>query len=79
MNATTTITQKFQVHIPLAIRQAVGLTKPSQAKISAKAGKIIIEPQISPIIKSAGKYKDKQPKTQVNIDNIRDQVDYSKA
>ena len=77
MTTQTTITPKYQLHIPVSIRKAIGLTKHGKAIIRADGGKIIIEPiKESPLLKLAGTLK---PKKKIDIDNIRDHIDYSQA
>lgn len=73
--ATTTITPRYQVHIPVAIRKAVNLTTHGKAKIIAKDGIILIKPAPkSEVMQLAGSLKIPQS---VDIKNIRDQIDYS--
>ena len=74
--ALTTITPKFQVHIPVEIRKKAGLTKHGRAKIDAKDGKIIIESfsEKEDIMSLAGTIK---PRKDINPDKIRDYIDYS--
>lgn len=77
MIAQTTITPKYQLHIPVSIRKAVGLTRHGKAIIRADGNKIVIEPiKESPILKLAGTLKLKK---KVDLDNIRDHIDYSRA
>lgn len=73
---TTTITPKFQVHIPVAIRKKVGLTKHGKAVIRAEKKKIIIEPVESDFLTLAGKYEVKKP---IPAEKIRDYIDYSEG
>jgi len=75
MGDTTSITSKFQVHIPLEIRKQLNLTKPTKAKIAVLDNKIIIEPLTKETILDL-KGKLKHPKG-VEIEKIRDQIDYS--
>ena len=44
MQVLTTITPKFQVHIPVSIRKQAGLVKHGRAYVKVSAGRIIIEP-----------------------------------
>lgn len=77
MIAQTTITPRYQLHIPVSIRKAVGLKRHGPAIIRADGNKIIIEPiKESPILKLAGTLKLKR---KVDLDNIRDYIDYSRA
>jgi len=74
MQMMTTITPKFQVHIPVKVRKAAGLTKHGRAKISTQGNKIIIEPEKKDFLSLAGKYKVKNP---IPVEKIRDNIDYS--
>lgn len=70
----TTITPKFQVHIPVEIRKKAGLTTHGKAEVTAEKGKIIIKPIKSKFMSLKGKYKVKNP---IPAEKIRDFIDYS--
>lgn len=70
----TTITPQFQVHIPVAIRKAIGLKKHGRAIISAKGENIIIKPDPVSILSFGGAFKVKNP---IPAEKIRDYIDYS--
>ena len=76
MSSFTTITPKFQVHIPVDIRKRVGLTRHGRAIIRSEKRKIIIEPidEKKGILSLAGKFKVKKP---IPAEKIRDHIDYS--
>lgn len=74
MSSFTTITPKFQVHIPVSIRQEAGLTKHGKAIVSVEKSKIIIEPIRSKFMSLGGKYKVTKP---IPAEKIRDFIDYS--
>lgn len=74
MQTLTTITPKFQVHIPVSIRKKVGLTKHGKALIKTEKSRIIIEPLKSKFMSLGAKYKVKKPLT---AEKIRDSIDYS--
>jgi len=74
MPIITTITPKFQVHIPVAIRQKIGLKQHGPVSIRAEKSKIIIEPLKKGFLSLAGKFKVKNPKP---VEKIRDYIDYS--
>lgn len=74
METYTTITPKFQVHIPVAIRKKIGLKKHGRAIIRADKKRIIIELNPTGILDLAGKYKVKNP---IPAEKIRDYIDYS--
>lgn len=78
VTATTTITPRYQVHIPVKIRKALNLTHHGKVEIIAKNSEIIIKPiKKSKVMSLSGSLKTKLPKN-INIDNIRDHIDYSK-
>ncbi len=74
---TVSITSKWQVHIPVSIRKMLKLEKPVQAVISVHAGKIVIKPEKSTILTMGGKYKGLKPIKPINLDRVRDYIDYS--
>lgn len=76
MDTLTTITPKFQVHIPVAIRKKAGLKKHGRARIRVQAKKIIIEPitDEDDFLSLGGKYKVKNP---IPVEKIKDYIDYS--
>ena len=75
MDAQTTITPKFQVHIPVSIRKKAGLVSHGKALIRAEKSKIIIEPIKSKFMSLGGKYKVAKP---IPAEKIRDYIDYSR-
>lgn len=75
MEILTTITPKFQVHIPVAIRKKIGLKKHGRAVIKAEKKKIVIEPIESDFLSLSGKFKVKNP---IPAEKIRDYIDYSR-
>ncbi|MFC1790031.1 AbrB/MazE/SpoVT family DNA-binding domain-containing protein [Patescibacteria group bacterium] len=70
---TTTITPNFQVHIPVSVRQQLGLTKHGPARIKAEGKKIIIEPIKSSFLNLGGKY---QSKRLIPAEKIRSKIVY---
>lgn len=79
MQATISITSKWQVHIPKAARKALKLTKPTQVEVRTEGNKLILTPVESKILKLAGKYAKYSKGKKINLNNIRDYIDYSKA
>lgn len=72
-----TITSGWQVYIPEKIREEIGLDKPIQVEITTKKKSIIIKPKKSGILSLAGKlskYAKNAPN--IDLDNIRDYIDY---
>jgi len=76
MDAQTTITPKFQVHIPVSIRKKAGITTHGKALIRAEKSKIIITPidEKKGILSLGGKFRVKNP---IPAEKIRDYIDYS--
>lgn len=80
MEATISLTRKWQIHIPKAMRHVLGAKKPGMVKIKAAKNKLIISPKRSSILDLAGKFHKYYLKNKhINIDHIRDYIDYSKA
>ncbi len=77
MSQTIAITRQWQIHIPKAIRKAIGMQKPGIAEIRVADKKIIITPKKSGIWELAGKYHHLYKKKPIDLDNIRDYIDYS--
>jgi bifunctional DNA-binding transcriptional regulator/antitoxin component of YhaV-PrlF toxin-antitoxin module len=77
MQSLISITQQWQLYIPEEIRKQLGLTHPGQAKLSTEKNKIIIEPVKSPILAAAGLFAKSKPQKKIDVDNIRDYIDYS--
>lgn len=74
MEAITTITPRFQVYIPVAIRKKIGLKNHGKAKMKVERSKIIIEPLKSAFLTLGGAYKIKSP---IAAEKIRDYIRYS--
>lgn len=79
MQATISITSKWQVHIPKAARKALKLTKPTQVEIKTEGNKLVLTPIESRLLKLAGKYAKYAKGKKINLDRIRDYIDYSDA
>lgn len=77
MQTTISITNKWQIHIPKAARKALKLTKPSQIEVRTEGNKLILTPVESKILKMAGKYAKYAKNKNINLDRIRDYIDYS--
>lgn len=77
MNTTISITNRWQIHIPKALRSVLGLEKPGKVEITAEPGKLIIKPAKSKILQLAGKYKKYAKHKEVDLDKIRDIINYS--
>jgi bifunctional DNA-binding transcriptional regulator/antitoxin component of YhaV-PrlF toxin-antitoxin module len=77
MLTTISITNRWQIHIPKSLRSAFGLGKPGKVAIRAELGKIIITPAKSAIMQYGGKLHEKYNKRKINVDQVRDLIDYS--
>lgn len=74
MEVITTITPRFQVHIPVVIRKKIGLKSHGKAKMRTERSKIIIEPMKSAFLALGGSYKVKSP---IAVEKIRGYIQYS--
>ncbi|MBI5619853.1 AbrB/MazE/SpoVT family DNA-binding domain-containing protein [Candidatus Gottesmanbacteria bacterium] len=78
MEQTVTITPKFQVHIPKKIREKTGFLTHGPVIMRADGGKIVIEKRkTKSILDLAGIIKPKGKTKQIDLDTIRDYIDYS--
>lgn len=75
----TTITNKWQIHIPQAARKALNLTKPGKFSIKTEKNRLVLIPLESRILKLAGKYKKYAKGKKINLEKIRDYIDYSQV
>lgn len=74
MEMMTTITPRFQVHIPVSIRKKIGLKSHGRAKVRVENSKIVIEPIKSAFLTLAGSYKVAKP---ITAEKIRSYLKYS--
>lgn len=79
MQTTISITNKWQIHIPKAARKILKLTKPGRIEIKSKGNKLVLTPVENKILKMAGRYEKYAKGKKINLDRIRDYIDYSKA
>lgn len=77
MQQTISITSKWQIHIPKAARKALKLKQPHRLEIRTDGDKMILTPVKSEILKLAGKYEKYARGKKINLDKIRDYIDYS--
>lgn len=77
MEQTITITPKWQIYLPDAIREAIKMVTPGKASIRVVDNTIIITPKKSGVLSLAGKYRARHMKTSLNIEKIRDAIDYT--
>jgi len=74
----TTITSNFQVYLPEYIRKIMKITRSTQAKISVKNNKIIIEPSKGSILDAAGMFAGSKPIKPMKMNKERDYIDYGR-
>lgn len=79
METIISITNKWQLHIPKAARKALKLTKPGRVEIQTEGKRLVLTPIESRILQMAGKYQKYTKGKKINLDRIRDYIDYSKA
>ncbi len=77
MDTTITITQQWQIYIPEKVRELLDLVNPVKARLEVKDKSMVITPQPSAILSLAGKYRTLSAKKRINLDRIRDRIDYS--
>lgn len=78
MLQTISITPKWQIHIPVEFRKILGLDTPGLAEIKIIRDSIVVKPKPSPIMQLAGKYQRFKPAKKINLDKIREEIDYSR-
>lgn len=73
-----TVTRQWQVYLPQDIRTALKLTEPTRIKAETEGEKVILTRHDSPVLKLAGSLKKYAKKgRKINLDRIRDYIDYS--
>lgn len=77
MQTTISVTRRWQIHIPKAARKALKLEKPGKMEVRVEAKELILKPVESEILKLAGKYEKYAKGKKINLDRIRDYIDYS--
>ncbi len=78
MEQIVTITPKFQVHLPKKIREKAGFLTHGPVVMRADKGEITIRKRKGKsILDLAGVIKPKGKAKTIDIDNIRDYIDYS--
>jgi len=77
MEYTVSITPKWQIHIPKAIREELKWDKPGQATMRIRDQAVEIKPEEDLIFKMRGRYKGRKPIKPINLDKVRDYIDYS--
>jgi AbrB family looped-hinge helix DNA binding protein len=77
MNSTITITQQWQMYIPESIREALGLTEPTQVLAEVQGDTLIIRPKKNRLLSLGGAMARYAPRQKVDSATIRDSIDYS--
>jgi len=73
MRYPTTITPRYQVHIPSAVRREIGLTKHGRAQMYTEGSRIVIETSRESILSFAGAFAVKRP---IPAEKIRKAIEY---
>jgi AbrB family looped-hinge helix DNA binding protein len=71
----TTITKKYQVHIPAEVRKQVGLVGHGRVSVRAENGKIIIEPLTDSFVSLGGTFTVERA---ISAEEIRNHIEYGK-
>lgn len=72
------MTRSWQVYIPEQIRKSMGIDAPTLFEATVKDNSLVLKPTKSRFLELGGalnKYHKKNPN--IDIDNIRDYIDYS--
>ena len=77
MNRTITITRSWQIYLPETIREKLSLHHPGQMQAEVKNNQLVLTPMHSPVASLAGSLKCYARERTLDIDNIRDEIDYS--
>lgn len=78
MDQTITITPKWQVHIPVAVRKILNLTRPTRVTVTVRNKAIVMRPHTNTLLKSAGSLATyAKKKKHIDLGHIRDHIDYS--
>lgn len=77
MSTTLTMTRQWQIYIPEKIRKLLDLELTDRWEVKVKGkDELILKKTKSPVLKLAGSVKT-PPGVKVDLDNIRDQIDYA--
>ena len=79
METIVSITSQWQIYLPQSVRKAMGLKHPTQAKLTVKNKQLMVTPYESPILSMFGKYAKIKPSHPINLDRIRDIIDYTQV
>ncbi len=80
MEATVALTSRWQIYIPKEMRTVFGAKKPGQVRLKTSKNKLVVTTQKSRLLFLAGKYHKYYLRHQnVDVNRIRDYIDYSQA
>ena len=74
MTTTIAMTNRWQVHIPEAIRQALGIDRAIQFSVSTDRGAIVLRPRKGEFTKFYGAFKTNK---KLDLTDLRRDIDYS--
>lgn len=77
MMQTIAVTPKWQIHIPVKFRKKLKLVRPGFVEVKLVRDTIVIKPKSSLVLKLAGKYQKRKPVKKIDIEKIREKIDYS--
>jgi len=72
-----TITPSWQIHLPVSFRKKLGLNEPGVMELTLREDALILRPRKSSILSMAGKYRDQKPNKKINLETVREEIDYS--
>jgi len=79
MTMTAAITSNWQLHVPLAARKMAGFDRPGLVNITVKAGEITVKPKKSKLLSLVGSLHEDYLRNPINVDRVRDIIDYSQV
>ena len=80
MEATVALTSRWQLYIPKEMRIVLGAKNPGSVQLKTFKNKLVVTAKKSRILSLAGKYhKYYLRHKNVNVNRIRDYIDYSRA
>lgn len=71
------ITKQWQIYLSEKVRERLGLKRPTKVLIKVEKGGVFIKPVKSKFLQLAGILAGKRPKKKINLDKIREYIDYS--
>lgn len=74
LDMTVTLTSQYQLHIPKAMRELVGLMAHGKIQFHAEPGKLVITPVPDLDLRQFAGSVPNQPN--ISVENVRDYIDY---